>query len=83
MIKKLSKYGNSMAIIIDKPILELLGISEDTPLKIKTDGTRITIEPIIAKTPRKKQPPKQTKTQKSYAKIKKKYDEAFKALAKK
>jgi antitoxin component of MazEF toxin-antitoxin module len=46
MVKKLSKYGNSHAVLIDKPILELLNITENTQLKIKTDGTRIIIEPI-------------------------------------
>lgn len=46
MIKKLSKYGNSLAIIIDKPILELLNITHDTSLKIRTDGERIIIEPV-------------------------------------
>jgi putative addiction module antidote len=45
MVKKLSKYGNSMALIIDKPILELLNIKEDTPLKITTDGKAIIIIP--------------------------------------
>lgn len=46
MIKKLSKYGNSLAIIINKPILELLNITNKTNLKIKTDGKKIIIEPI-------------------------------------
>lgn len=47
MNKRLSKYGNSLALVIDKPILELLNIKEDTVLKITTDGTRITISPIV------------------------------------
>lgn len=46
MIKKLSKYGNSLAVLIDKPILELLNINEKTPLRIKTDGRSIIIEPV-------------------------------------
>lgn len=46
MIKKLSKHGNSLAILIDKPILELLNINEHTQIHIKTDGTNIIIEPI-------------------------------------
>jgi antitoxin MazE len=45
MDKKLSKYGNSLALIIDKPILELLRIKEDTILQIETDGDQLIIRP--------------------------------------
>ena len=47
MKKKLSRYGNSRGLIIDKAILELLGIEDDTILHIKTDGKVLIIEPII------------------------------------
>ncbi len=46
MIKKLSKHGNSLALLIDKPILELLNITEHTRINITTDGTNIMIKPI-------------------------------------
>jgi antitoxin MazE len=46
MVKKLSKHGNSLAILIDKPILDLLNINEHTQINIRTDGTNIIIEPI-------------------------------------
>ena len=46
MVKKLTKHGNSLAILLDKPILEMLNINEKTPLKIRTDGINIIIEPI-------------------------------------
>ncbi|KMY68601.1 AbrB family transcriptional regulator [Desulfocarbo indianensis] len=45
MIKKLTRHGNSMALVIDKPILELLNISSETPLEITTDGRSLTITP--------------------------------------
>lgn len=45
MKKKLSRHGNSLALILDKPILDLLDISEETELQIKTDGKQITITP--------------------------------------
>jgi len=45
MIKKLTKHGNSLALIIDKPILELLNIKEDTELEISTDGRSLIIRP--------------------------------------
>ncbi len=38
MIKKFVKHGNSYALIIDKPIMDLLRITPDTPLEIRTDG---------------------------------------------
>ena len=43
MIKKLSKHGNSLALVIDRPILDLLGIDEDTPLEVSTDGQSLVI----------------------------------------
>jgi antitoxin component of MazEF toxin-antitoxin module len=36
-IKHLTRQGNSLAMIIDRPILDMLEITEDTPLKITAD----------------------------------------------
>jgi antitoxin component of MazEF toxin-antitoxin module len=45
MVKHLVKHGNSYALVIDKPILELLGITPDTPLDVSTpDGKSLRIE---------------------------------------
>lgn len=42
MIKQLRKVGNSNALILDKPILELLGIEEDGQVQLTIqDGTLI------------------------------------------
>jgi antitoxin MazE len=46
MRKKLSAIGNSLGIVIEKPILELLDIRRDTELEMKTDGERLIIEPV-------------------------------------
>jgi len=46
MIKTLTAHGNSAALIIDKPILELLDITVDTPLKITTDGKSLILSPV-------------------------------------
>ena len=46
MIKKLIQHGNSSALIIEKPILELLSITSETSLDIKTDGKSLIITPI-------------------------------------
>ena len=48
MIKKLVAHGNSAALIIDKPILELLKVNPDTPLEIATDGRNLIISPVGA-----------------------------------
>ena len=46
MIKKLVRHGNSRALIIDKPVLELIGASEDSEFTITTDGRSLTITPV-------------------------------------
>ena len=46
MLKKLIKHGNSLALVIDKPILETLQISADTPLELTTNGDSLMISPI-------------------------------------
>ena len=46
MIKRLTALGNSAALIIDKPILELLHITPQTDLRITTDGKSLTIAPV-------------------------------------
>ena len=45
MTKKLSKHGNSLALVIDRSILDLLGIDGQTPLDISTDGRALVIVP--------------------------------------
>lgn len=47
LIKKLTKYGNCLALVIDRPVLNLLGIDVDTPLEITTpDGKKLEITPL-------------------------------------
>jgi antitoxin component of MazEF toxin-antitoxin module len=46
MIKKMVSHGNSAALIIDKPILDLLKMDIDTPLEITTDGRNLIISPV-------------------------------------
>ncbi|BDC52338.1 AbrB family transcriptional regulator [Bryobacterales bacterium F-183] len=45
MTKKLTKHGNSLALVIDRPILDLLKIDPDTPLDISTDGVQLIVKP--------------------------------------
>jgi len=43
--KKLIKHGNSAALVLDKPLLDLLNVRMDTPLEVTTDGRNIIISP--------------------------------------
>lgn len=54
MIKKLSKHGNSLALVIDRSILELLGIDEKTSLELSTDGESLVVAPLRDKKRKKK-----------------------------
>lgn len=54
MIKKLSKHGNSLALVIDRSILDLLDIDEKTSLEITTDGEALVVAPVKDKKRRKR-----------------------------
>jgi len=41
--KKLIQHGDSAAPVIEKPILQLLGIDTDTELEIVTDGENLLV----------------------------------------
>lgn len=38
MVKHLTKTGNSLALVLDRPLLEATRIDADTPLEVSTDG---------------------------------------------
>ncbi|MHB9134125.1 MAG: AbrB/MazE/SpoVT family DNA-binding domain-containing protein [Armatimonadota bacterium] len=46
MIKKLRRHGNSLAIVLDRPVLDLLNITADTPISITTDGKSLILSPV-------------------------------------
>ena len=74
MIKKLTKHGNSWALIIDKPILELLKIDPEMPVEISTDGETLIIAPV-------KDPKRRAKFRAALEKTNKKYARTLKRLA--
>jgi antitoxin MazE len=74
MLKKLTKHGNSLALVIDRPILDLLKFDTDTPLEISTDGTRLIVAPAEASDRRRRFEAAQGAAHKRYGK-------AFKQLA--
>lgn len=45
MIKTLQKHGNSQALVIEKALLEALGINQDTPLQITIHGNSLVVTP--------------------------------------
>jgi antitoxin component of MazEF toxin-antitoxin module len=47
VIKQLTRTGNSLALILDRPILDLVQIEPDMPVEISTDnGQRLIITPV-------------------------------------
>jgi len=49
MTKRLIQHGNSAALVIEKPILQLLGIDFDSELEVVTDGKNLIISPVQSK----------------------------------
>ena len=45
MIKQLRKVGNSNALLLDKPILELIGLEEDGKVQLVVEGGSLIITP--------------------------------------
>ena len=75
MIKTLTRHGNSYALVIDKPIMELLKIDPETPLEITTDGHSLTVAPA-------RDTDKAEKLAKARKAMHGKYAETFRKLAK-
>lgn len=46
MVKRLTRTGNSLAIVLDRPLLEATRIDADTPLEVSTNGDVIVISPL-------------------------------------
>jgi antitoxin component of MazEF toxin-antitoxin module len=46
MRKTLCKHGNSYALVIDKPIMELLHVTPETPFEVVTDGQSLLLSPV-------------------------------------
>lgn len=74
MTKTLTRHGNSYALVIDKPILELLGVTPDTPFEIITDGQCLVLTPVRGTAEEKK-------FQESMGKVHKRFGRAMKRLA--
>jgi len=74
MIKKLTKHGNSYALVIERPIMDLLQINEKSALYVTTDGKNLIISPAG-------DPKKQTRFESAVGKSFKKFPNMYKTLA--
>ncbi|MCI0417347.1 AbrB/MazE/SpoVT family DNA-binding domain-containing protein [bacterium] len=75
MIKRLTLHGNSLALVIEKAILELLKIDKDTPLEIVTDGKNLIISPV-------KDANREKRIQSALTKINRRHSQTLRSLAK-
>ncbi len=74
MVKRLTKTGNSLALVLDKPLLEQLGIDEDTPLELSTNGDVLVVTPVRDRA-------RQRKLKKALEEMDRQYAGVFKRLA--
>jgi antitoxin component of MazEF toxin-antitoxin module len=77
MTKKLIKHGKSLALIIDKPTLEKLGITEKTDLDVEVMG-----DILVVKSKNISKDKHIAALEKSATAIMDKYEPVFKKLAK-
>ena len=74
MIKHLTAHGNSSALVIEKAILELLNINQNTPLEVTTDGVNLIVSPVTEAN-------REERIRRALAKINEKHSKTLKALA--
>ena len=75
MTKKLTKHGHSLALVIDRGVLDLLKIDENTPLDISTDGRVLIVCPTS-------DPKRRARFQQALAKSQQKFGRMYRRLAK-
>ena len=46
MVKKLQKHGNSQALVVDKAIMDALGIDSDSELQVTISGNSLVVTPV-------------------------------------
>ena len=74
MTKTLTRHGNSYALVIDKPILELLRATPETPFEIVSDGRCLVLIP-------QRSPAEERKFQQALETVHTRFGRAMKKLA--
>ncbi len=74
MVKKLTRTGNSLALVLDRPLLEATGIDAETPLEVSTDGDVIVISP-------QREPERAARLRASVEEIHRRFGGVFRRLA--
>lgn len=74
MVKHLTRQGNSIAVILDRPILEAAQLGEGQEVEISTNGDVILITPVRSKS-------RQAKLRTVMNRLHDKYAGAFRRLA--
>jgi len=46
MKKKLTRTGNSVALVLDKPLLKQLGLDETSEVELSTNGDVLVVTPV-------------------------------------
>ena len=49
MIKNLTRTGNSVALVLDKQLLEAANLDPDDPVEVSTNGRVVVIAPLRSK----------------------------------
>ncbi len=75
MIKTLTKHGNSLALVVEKPVLDLIGADATTKFDVTTDGDVLILTPI-------KDKGREKKVRASLERINSKFAASFRELAK-
>ncbi len=74
MTKRLSRHGNSLALVIDRGILEMLDIDETTTLSVSTDGKTLFVS-------KEADPKRAAAFERAVKHTLRKYDKVFRRLA--
>jgi antitoxin component of MazEF toxin-antitoxin module len=73
MIKKLTRIGDDVVLVLDKPLLEELGLDENADVELSTNGQVLVVTPS-------RDTARERKFRKSMDEINEKYAEVFRRL---
>jgi len=74
MRKTLCRHGNSYALVIDKPILEMLQVTPETTFDVITDGHSLVLSPV-------RTPEEEERFDEALSRVHKRFGRAMKRLS--